>query len=511
MTLRLLSHLRRERGIALPIALATLTVLAITATTVLFFSSANSRNADRDKRGQLAFALAEAGLNNVLGVLNNTTNNALRQDILPACTGAQATWNQSTYEGGTSYWCGTLNFAESAWNVTATGVVRNASNGSRDVIRTITAYVPVTPVVNQSNNNPAWNYIMSTATGAECDMVVNENILIEAALFVHGSLCLDNNADIRVGPVIVKGTIKLVNNGSIGTSSNRIQVSAGGINRDASDAALEYCVEGGTGWSDATAQVCDDADRIYATSPGVNTSPPNIAMPSADWDTWYQDAMPGPVTVCSGSNGASSGTVPTFDNDTLRNNSVASIFNLTPGSSYTCRVGPAANPIGELSWDATNRVLTTRGVVFIDGSMVANNGARNTYNGQGTIYLSGTFLLDNNTMLCAASSGSSCDFSGWDPNSELLSIIANGNGGQVPTGYSTHIDNGAKIQAALYATNGIVITNNATTDGPILGSTVTISQNFTGDDFGTIITVPPGMPGNPEVYAQPNPPQRFSS
>ena len=160
----------------------------------------------------------------MLGVLNNTANNALKQNILPACTGAQATWNQSTYEGGTSYWCGTLNFAESAWNVTATGVVRNASNGSRDVIRTITAYVPVTPVVNQSNNNPAWNYIMSTATGAECDMVVNENILIEAALFAR-SLCLDNNADIRVGPVIVKGTIKLANNGSIGTSSNRIQVS----------------------------------------------------------------------------------------------------------------------------------------------------------------------------------------------------------------------------------------------------------------------------------------------
>jgi hypothetical protein len=51
---------------------------------------------------------------------------------------------------------------------------------------------------------------------------------------------------------------------------------------------------------------------------------------------------------------------------------------------------------------------------------------------------------------------------------------------------------------------------NAKTDGPILGSTILISQNFAGDDFGTIVTVPPGMPGNPEVYAQPNAPQRFS-
>ena len=121
--------------------------------------------------------------------------------------------------------------------------------------------MPVTPVVNQSNNNPAWNYIMSTATGAECDMIVNENILIEAALFVHGSLCLDNNADIRVGPVIVKGTIKLANNGSIGTSSNRIQVSVGGINRDDST-RRSSTASGGIGWSDATAQVCDDADHL---------------------------------------------------------------------------------------------------------------------------------------------------------------------------------------------------------------------------------------------------------
>jgi Tfp pilus assembly protein PilX len=74
---RTLRRASGERGMALPIALATLTVLAITATTVLTFSSANSRNGERDKRSQLAFALAEAGMNNALSVLNNTANTAL--------------------------------------------------------------------------------------------------------------------------------------------------------------------------------------------------------------------------------------------------------------------------------------------------------------------------------------------------------------------------------------------------------------------------------------------------
>jgi Tfp pilus assembly protein PilX len=514
MTLRLLSHLRRERGMALPIALATLTVLAITATTVLFFSSANSRNADRDKRGQLAFALAEAGLNNVLGVLNNPTNNALKQNILPACTGAESTWNTSSYEGGTVRWCGTLIVGESAWSVTAKGIVSNASNGNLDVTRTIGAYVPVTPVVNQQNNNPAWNYIMSTATGSECDQTIYQSLTIESAMFVHGSLCLENNANLRIGPVIVKGTIKLDQNGTIGQSSNRIEVSAGGINRDG-DANLELCVQGGTQWSNSTAEACDDSDNIFSKltdgTAGVNTSPITIAKPTADWDTWYQDAMPGPLMPCNSTNGASSGTVPTFDNDTVRNTSVSSVFELTPASSYTCRVGPVSNPIGQLSWDASTKVLTVAGVVFIDGSVAASNGSLNTYNGQGTIYMSGTFLMANNTKLCGSTSGGDCNYSGWNPNTELLSVIANGNGGQVPTGYSVRLSNGAKLQGAVFANLGVYLDQNASTDGPLLGSTILISQNYTGDDFGTIQTAPPGLPGNPEVYAQPNPPQRFSS
>ena len=203
--------------------------------------------------------------------------------------------------------------------------------------------------------------------------------------------------------------------------------------------------------------------------------------------------------------------MPTFDNDTVRNNSVATAFNLTPATSYTCRVGPAATPIGELSWDATTKKLKVAGVVYIDGSMVVNNGALNQYDGQGTIYLSGTYLMDNGSKLCGSSSGGDCNYSGWNPNSELLTIVAAGNGGQVPNGYSARLWNGAKLQGGIYANYGIWLDQNASTDGPLLGSKILISQNFDGDDFGTIATVPPGLPGNPEVYAKPNPPQRFSS
>ena len=501
---------REERGMALILALGVLMALSISATTILFVSTSNERSSTNDKRGQVAFALAEAGLNNALAVLNLPTNNALDEDVLPACTdNPESSWNNNPYEGGEAHWCGDLIWSESAWRLRSKGVVQN---GNAFITRLISAYVPIQPVVNQLNNNPAWNYMMATNTGAECDMLVNENITIESAMFVHGSLCLNNNADIRVGPVIVKGSIKLDNIGSIGTSGTPISVAVGGYERD-SDANLEYCKAGSAQWSAASAEACDSADRIYGSG-GVNTTPPVIAMPTADWTAWYEDAIPGPAKNCTAADGAASGTVPVFDNDypTMGsgNGSVTTPFNLTPASSYTCRVGSASDPYGELSWNASTRVLTIRGTMFIDGSVHASNGLLNSYDGQGTLYLRGTFLVANGTKLCGGVSGSNCDYGAWDPNSELFTIIANGNGGQVPTGSSIQLDNNSQFQGALFATNGITLSNNASSDGPMLAGTIVLNQNFTADDFGTILTVPPGMPGNPQVYAQPNPPQNFS-
>jgi len=44
----------------------------------------------------------------------------------------------------------------------------------------------------------------------------------------------------------------------------------------------------------------------------------------------------------------------------------------------------------------------------------------------------------------------------------------------------------------------------------MVGSEVVLGQSVDTDDFETITSVPVGMPGNPAVYAQPNPPQLYS-
>jgi hypothetical protein len=43
-----------------------------------------------------------------------------------------------------------------------------------------------------------------------------------------------------------------------------------------------------------------------------------------------------------------------------------------------------------------------------------------------------------------------------------------------------------------------------------VGRRVKFSNNVQNDQFPTISTIPVGMPGADEVYAQPNPPEMFA-
>jgi hypothetical protein len=302
-----------------------------------------------------------------------------------------------------------------------------------------------------------------------------------------------------------------------------------------------------------------------------------VAPPAADFSTWYENAIPGPAQSCT----TSSGTPPTFDNNyPNRDNSVSTPFDLTPASSYTCRVGPGANTTasgamtatqttitvasaagfptngtfrirvddedmtvtggqgtttwtvtrgvnsttaathasgasvywddsdtsGEISWNATSKTLTVKGTIYIDGSAKVSQTAN--YNGQATLYLSGTMLF--NGSLCGVPTGSACVFSNWDPNAEMLTVVANGTGGQVNTGDSILLANNQYFQGGLFGTGNVEYSQNANSDGPIMGAQIILANNVLTNSFPNITTVPVGMPGNPNVYAQPNPPQFFS-
>jgi hypothetical protein len=500
--MRILRGLRTERGIALPMALGVMFVLTISTTAAIYYTSTNTRNAGYSKGEQTALSLAEAGLNNAMAVLSLPTNNALKQETLPACTSNPAqTPRRDDYAGGYVLWCGDLDRTAAAWTVKSTGYVRNPNNAT-EIHRKLSAYVVVTPTINQPLNTPAWNYLFSKGTGQTCDMTLSNNLTGSSRLYVAGNLCLSQNAVMNSAELIVHGNLFLENNAAVGAATSldtRVPTHVGGQCRYSTGTWANPCVGD------------QDARRIFSkivpgTTIGVSNAPPIIAAPVSDFTTWYSNAIPGPTQSCT----TASGTTPTFDNDTTRNNSVATAFELTPATSYTCRVGPASSPSGELAWNATTKVLTVSGTIFIDGSAKATNGLLNQYNGQGALYLSGTYYMANNTKLCGGVSGSNCDFASWNPNTEMFTITTEGSGGQAGDGNGIYMDNNSQFQGALYAVANIQYTNNSRSDGPMVADRLIFANNVQNDSFPTITVVPVGQPGNPSVYAQPNPPQRFS-
>ena len=147
--------------------------------------------------------------------------------------------------------------------------------------------------------------------------------------------------------------------------------------------------------------------------------------PVIDWPFWYQFGSPGPTWGCD------SGTTPTFDNNGILDNSLPTVFNLTPATSYSCKT-----LAGELSWDFPSKTLTVKGTIYIDGSVKVEQswGGQHAarYQGQGTIYMSGSFLMNGPVKLCAVvdATGKDCNFAtnAWDPNVDALIFVAKSRG-----------------------------------------------------------------------------------
>jgi hypothetical protein len=500
--------LRRQDGITLIMAMGILGMLTMTGTALIYYSDTNARSAAYSNSNSSAYDLAEAGINEMMSILARPENNALNKYLLGEQADGSVTHTTHTYDAGTVEWSGTLSQSfngASTWSLTAIGRVKNPTGASASqVSRTLTAKVPVVPTYTQPLNNPSWNFIYSRGTGQTCDMTIQQSVLVNSPLYVAGNLCLQNTAAITAGPLIVQGSFSMTQSANYaGTSTTPLN---------------QLGVRNGCKWkNNALHNPCQQGagasgfDNVYATT--ITNNPATSAAPTVDWDAWYLNANPGPYYPCL----QSSGTPPTFDTDqgsasapnaAKRNNSIPTVVDLTPSSSYTCK-GSA----GELSWNATTKVLTANGTIFIDGSAQIQNGAVNTYTGSATIYLSGTLLIKNSKMCQAVSSGT-CTTSGWDPAQRMLVFVANGNGSggspqsQVAAGDSVQITS-AYAQGALYATNAIDLDTTSQFDGPLDGSTVNLGQS-TSSSFPGLSFVPAGMPGNPEVYAQPQAPQLYA-
>ena len=492
----LLRLVRAESGMALIVALGAMLVLGIAGTTVLYSASTNTRSAGYSKAKGTAFQLAEAGLHEALSVLTNQpTNDPTNASLL-------ATRN-STYSTGTVTWGGTYDSANAKWTITSTGKVANPSNLlPSEAARTITAKVPVYPVNTQPLTFPAWNYVYSWGTGdpSGCDMSMDSSQEISTRVMVAGNLCMSSSARLYGSSteLDVGGQLKIFGSAHVGESGSpigRADVSAG----------CKY-------ESNQPHSPCVSADKVWAST--ITTSAQLEAVPTPDLNGWYLKASPGPYHPCEVSS-----SPPTFDNDqgstpnpAKRNRSVTGSFDLTKSGSYTCRTMLGGEVFGELSWNDSTDVLTVKGTIFIDGNAKITQTAR--YTGQATIYLSGSLMVSG--RMCAVVSSGKCNFTSgaWDPNAALLTIVANGGGGQsdVDTSESIALISSAEWQGALYGGAGLKaqVESSSAFAGPIIADEVSLNSSVDTTPFGLISTAPSGMPGSATVNARPDKPQLFS-
>jgi len=493
VTSRLRKRLAEERGIALVLSLGTMFVCSAMLIAVVEYSSSSNRGSNRSKAQQAAYGLAEAGVNNAMAVLANPNNNALDHTLLPV--------RVTTYGSGTTTWSGTFNSQTARWSITSIGEVRNPTGPTATPVRRrIRAQVDVIPTLSQPLNSSAWNYIYSRSvnTPGGCDMTIGQSVMVTSPLLVTGNLCLQNSASLRKGPIYIGGSLTMTNNNTVGLSSDKVSSVAikNGCSKSSPNAASQNPCTGGA------------AVNIYADV--VTSNPPDIPPPTVEWNAWYANANPGPYYPCTWVSGTppafesgDQGVLPNIDY-TKRNNSISSVVDLTPATSYSCRtVG------GELTWNATTKVLTVNGTMYIDGSAKIENGAVNSYTGFATIYLSGTLLIKNSSM-CAEIANGQCSTQNWTSNSRMLVFVAGGNGSnpghqsQAGAGNGILI-NSARFQGALYATHGIEIATTSSADGPLDGAPVKLGQS-TNSTWPAFTIVPSGMPGNPVAYAEPQPP-----
>jgi Tfp pilus assembly protein PilV len=446
---RRLRLIRDERGIALVMAVGSLFVLAIIATTVLELSSASNRSTRHSDATQKALSIAEAAMNEGVAAL-------------AANPGSFTSASVSGYAPATASYSGSQ--SGNIWEITGTATVPSGNHGV-SVIRTVRQKVEVTS--DGLAGNEAWDYVFSNDDG--CTLFKN-NVVISAPVYTKGDLCLENSARLVGTKVDSYGRIQikneLENDGKVGYPFS-----------DASDPAVRTRLGCRLGSSGGDNLACADSTykiwrSSFSNSVQPLTKPPFIPSTRNTADL-------GPFSGCT----TTMGTVPSFSHN--------GTINLLPNASYTCQKKDASNDvIAELSWNNTTKVLTIEGTIWFDGRLELD-GPQGSYDGIAAIYFNQHINIKGSAQLCAIPG---CPTTGWDPNSERLTLVT-----ASPSVPAFEVQNDAKVQGLAFAVGGFKIQNDATFHGPVVANVVDAQNNGFPAGWPPLTSLDDGMPQNPST------------
>ena len=367
--------------------------------------------------------------------------------------------------GGAASYYGTL--AGSTWTLTGIGKATDPTRPGQVVVRTVTGRAQLGTGSIGATSNGAWRYIYSDDPNS-CATLSN-NTIINVPVYVQGSLCLNNSAQIISSAVQVGGRVTLNNTQtSIGTAANPMQ---------------EVHIAKGCSLTGVTYDTpCTSADRVYSAKAPDTTLVP-LSKPAIDLAGWYQNSQPGPLHPCS------SGSFPGgFDTNTTLDRSRSTV-DLTPKTAYDCRVVDASGAVvGQITWTpGAPGSLVIQGTIFFDGNITLSQLVNVQYSGRATIYSSGTITLSNQVNLCPVGG---CG-PNWDPNVNLLTFVSGSSTDQ----YGFTIGNNSTFEGAVYCVDDYQAGNSSAVWGPVIARQINIS-NSTFNSFPPIMNLMSGMPSS---------------
>ena len=500
---RLLHRLSSENGVALVMALAIMSVMAITTAGILIAGTANQREAYVSDNARQAFAIAQEGLADAEGCIYSAAANS---DATPSCTSSQ---NLTDLPVGTGTYYASVGGDGVTWTMTGTGTV----NG---VTRVVSAQANVpTPVT--STETAVWNYLYSDAGGCT---TLNGNVTVAVPLLIRGSLCLGGSFDFTGATLELGGSLTVGGSAKIGSNGHPIQALKVGLT-STSTSTCNGVAPGATGCTGTSSP-------IYASTvgEGVDAVPsmPCIGQPNA-WDAACTGANDGTWTTLYSTynNQASlpkSGCPANlFDNNSTLDDSDTSISSVMFGSSYDCKIGSTSSPctstvsVCELKWVSSTNTLTANGEFYFDGSL--NISGNITYTGLATFYFTGGVGTTGSPSFCAASaiSGKTTCTSAWDTTKDVIIMVAacwaNSTGSTLTTSGCVSLGGNSTAQFGVYA-----VTNYSTAGGPSNMGPVLSNSFSLGGGAQTLIPLhyfPPGTPlENQTVYLPASKPKNWS-
>jgi Tfp pilus assembly protein PilX len=190
-------RLAGQRGMALVMTIGITTVLAISGTSLLYYTVADAHTSSHSSGSQRAYALAEAGTSSALSVLNHAADPR---------TGTLLSQQTVNLEAGSYTYSGTIN-SSYVWTITSTGQVRSVA-GASAVRRTLHRTVSVIGI-NSGADGASWSRFYQDSTGS-CLTIDNMTFVTNVA--TRGDLCLRDNGTIANGnaTVDVGGNVSIV-------------------------------------------------------------------------------------------------------------------------------------------------------------------------------------------------------------------------------------------------------------------------------------------------------------